>query len=229
MPHAGAAGDASCAVLLLPDVFGLSDFYRSLAERLAEEGFATLALEPWGAPVEVTDPGRFLRERSDPEVLARVQQGVDFLAAQARVRSVGVLGFCIGGTYALLAACELRGLAACVSCYGILSYAHGLLHEPGGRDLARKPVDPLGAVAALRCPALGLFGGRDEFVPEADVLELAARARAGGRALTVRLFPDAGHAFLNETRPHAYRPDDAREAWTLAVEFLRRELSAAAR
>lgn len=223
-PDAAAAG----AVLLLPDVFGLSDLYREMARRLAAEGFVTLALEPYGAPVTITDPGRFLRERSDPETLARIREGVELLAAR-HAGAVGVLGFCIGGTHALLAACALEGLSACVAFYGILSYEHGLLHDPAGRDPARKPADPLAAVAGLRCPALGLFGGRDEFVPAADVRALSARAREAGRSLAVHVYPEAGHAFLNEGRPQAFRPDDARDAWQRAVAFLRERLSAAAR
>ena len=228
-PDGPAPGAPSGGVVLLPDVFGLADLYRELARRLAGEGFVALALEPWGGPVSIPDPGRFLRERSDPEMLERVQRAVDFVASQPGVGATGVLGFCIGGTYALLSSCALRGLSACVAFYGILSYDHGLLHDPQGRDPARKPRDPIEAIPDLRCPALGLFGGRDEFVPEADVRTLVARAEAAGRDLEVHLYPGAGHAFLNETRPQAFRPDDARDAWGRAVAFLRRELSAAGR
>jgi carboxymethylenebutenolidase len=227
LPDAAPAGRMP-AVLLLPDVWGLSELYRGFAGRLAAEGFAVLALDPYGTAVEITDPGSFLRGRSDPEMMARIGAALGSLRSHAAVDAsrVGVVGFCIGGTQSLLAACTLPGLSACVSFYGILSYEHGLLYEPSGRDLARKPRDPLTAIADLRCPLLGLFGGRDEFVPAEDVRALEAGAARSGQRVEIRLYPEAGHAFLNETRPQAFRPDDARDAWRRTVDFLRRELSA---
>ncbi len=215
-------------VLLLPDVWGLSELYRGFAARLAADGFAVLALEPYGTAVEITDPGSFLRGRSDPEMLARIGSALEALRSHACVDAsrLGVVGFCIGGTQSLLAACALPGLSACVAFYGILSYEHGLLYEPAGRDLARKPRDPLAAIGELRCPLLGLFGGRDDFVPAEDVRALEAGAVRSGQRVEIRLYPEAGHAFLNETRPQAFRPDDARDAWRRMVDFLRRELSA---
>jgi carboxymethylenebutenolidase len=231
VPESGVSSTPRPGVLLLPDVWGLSALYRELARRLSEEGFVTLALEPYGGPVQITDPGRFLRERSDPETLARIRSGVGFLATQPAVAGerVGVIGFCIGGTNALLAACALPGLSACVSFYGILSYDHGLLHDPAGRDPSRKPRDPLAAIDDLACPLLGFFGGEDEFVPVADVRALEARAARAGKRAEIRIYPGAGHAFANETRPQAFRADAARDAWARMLAFLRSELSGAGR
>lgn len=231
VPDAAGPAVSRPAVVLIPDVWGLSEFYRELARRLMAEGFVTLALDPYGGPVQITDPGRFLRERSDPETLARIRAALEQLSVHPAVagQSVGVVGFCIGGTQALLAACALPGVSACVSFYGILSYEHGLLYDPAGRDPVRKPRDPIAAVPDLRCPLLALFGGRDEFVPARDVRALEARAAETGRRVEVRIYPEAGHAFLNETRPQAFRPDDARDAWARMLAFLRRELSGGAR
>jgi len=227
----GAGRSARCpGVVLIPDVWGLSQLYREFACRLAGEGFATLALDPYGGPIQITDPGRFLRERSDPEAQARVQASVDFLSMQTALASmpVGVVGFCIGGTHALLAACGLRGIAACVSFYGILSYDHGLLHDPAGRDFALKPRDPLAAITELRVPLLAIFGDHDEFVPETDVRALEATLKQTGKRAEIQVYRGAGHAFLNETRPQAFRPEAARDAWARMLAFLRRELTASA-
>jgi carboxymethylenebutenolidase len=231
VPEGAGGGVSRPGVLLLPDVFGLSALYRALARRLADEGFVVLALEPYAEPVEIVDAGSFLRARSDPETLARIRRGLDQLSAHPALGGAkpGVIGFCIGGTYALLAACGLPGIGACVCCYGILSYDHGLLHESACRDRSRKPRDPLAAVVDLGCPLLGLFGGRDEFVPLADVRALEAGAATAGHAVEIRIYPEAGHAFLNEMRPQAFRPDAARDAWPRIVAFLRTALSAGGR
>ncbi len=211
------------AVVLVPDVWGLTDFYRELARRLAAEGVAPLALDPYGAPVEIRDPGAWLRSRSDPEMLARIRSAVEFLASHAEAGGpVGILGFCIGGTYSLLSAAGVPGIQAAVAYYGILSYDHGLLHDPAGRDTARKPRAPIEAAPDLACPVLAIFGADDEFVPVEDVRALEAAAPAD--RLETHIYPGAGHAFLNETRPTAYRPEAARDAWARAVAFLRERL-----
>jgi carboxymethylenebutenolidase len=155
-------------------------------------------------------------------MLETIQEAVDRLAADEAVarRKIAVIGFCMGGQYALLAACACRGLSACVPFYGMLRYAEGL-------DPSRKPRSPLEALADLRCPVLGLYGEEDPIIPVADVRELEerlAKSRQGGE---VRLYAGAGHAFMNDTRPEMYRPTAAADAWPRSVAFLRRELGSA--
>ncbi len=215
-------------VVLIHDVWGLSDHTRDLARRLAGEGFAVLAVNLYqrkGAP-RIEDPGAWMRALSDPEALADVQAAVDLLAAQpgSRGRKVGVTGFCMGGSYALLAACGCRGLAAAVPFYGILSYAHGLMAGGGALDPAKKPRDPLAAASDLGCPLLAIFGAEDEFVPAADVRELERRLAASPQPSQLVTYAGCGHAFLNDTRPAAFRPEQARAAWALMVAFFRKEL-----
>jgi len=211
-------------VVLIHDVWGLQEHPRELARRLAAEGFGVLAVDLYRRESElrIVDPGAWMRELSDPEVLRDLQTAVDFVAAEpgCRGRGVGVVGFCMGGTYALLAGCSCSGVSAAVPFYGLLSHEHGLLHREGGLDPAKKPRQPLDAVADLRCPLLGFFGAQDEYVPLADVEELERRLATTGKPAEVVVYPDAGHAFLNDTRPDAFRPEAARDAWTRMLAFL---------
>lgn len=218
-------------VVMIHDVWGLSDHTRDYARRLATEGFAVLALDLYRreralGDVSITDPGAFMRKMSDPAVLGDVQSGVDLLAGRAEVEShgVGVLGFCMGGMYALLAGCELARIGAVVPFYGILSHHHGLLYDPDGLDPASKPVEPLDAAKNLRCPMLAFFGDQDEFIPIADIEELRARLATNGKDAEVVVYQGAGHAFMNDTRPAAFRAEAAKAAWAKTVGFLRRRL-----
>jgi carboxymethylenebutenolidase len=215
----------AAGVVMIPDVWGLSDHYRALARRLAGEGFAVLALDPYrktGRPAltDVASALAWIRELSDPLVLATVQEAADHLAGDVAVagRKVGVTGFCMGGQYALLSACGVRGLSACVAFYGMLRYAEGL-------DRERKPRSPLEALADLRCPVLGLYGEEDGIIPVADVRELERSLAKSGRPGGVRLYPKAGHAFMNDTRPEMYRPEAAADAWPRMVAFFREQLA----
>ncbi len=216
-PHPG--------VVMIPDVWGLADHYRELATRLASAGFAVLAVDPYRKTGrgEFSDPAgalAWISELPDPLVLETIQEAVDALAADASVagRKVGITGFCMGGQYALLAACTCRGLSACAPFYGMVRYAPGL-------DPARKPRSPLEAVRDLTCPVLGLYGEDDAIIPLADVEELRSRLAKSGQPFELRLYPGAGHAFMNDTRPAMYRPEAAADAWSRLVAFLHQRLA----
>jgi carboxymethylenebutenolidase len=219
---------ASPAVVMIHDVWGLSAHTRDYASRLANEGFAVLAIDLYrrARPEKIEDPGRFMRALSDPQVLGDLGLAAHFLAARPETNGrVGVLGFCMGGMYALMAGCADLGFAASVPFYGLLSHGHGILHDPAGLDPAVKPREPIAMAAELRCPMLAFFGDQDTFIPLEDVRKLErslARARAGAEIVVV---PGAGHAFMNDTRPDAYRPEAAADAWRRTADFLRAKLA----
>jgi len=199
-----------------------------MARRLAEQGFSVLAVDLYRRdPVQISDPGSHMRNLSDPQVLEDVQAAVDILVARPEThgRRAGVLGFCMGGMYALLAACSCRSVAAAVPFYGLLSHEHGILYDGAGLDPAKKPRAPLDYVPDLRCPLLACFGDQDEFIPLGDVRELEARLGSSMRDTEVIVYEGAGHAFLNDTRPDAFRPEAAADAWQRASRFLAANLA----
>ncbi len=216
-PHPG--------VVMIPDVFGLADHTRDIATRLAGEGFAVLAVDPYrlcGGVGAFDGPAaalRFIEGLSDPLILDTLQQGIDFLAAHkaARGQRIGVTGFCMGGQYALLGASACTGLSACAPFYGMLRYPEGL-------DPVRKPRSPLDALPDLRCPVLGFYGAEDEIIPVSDVQALRRGLARTPHKGEVRLYPGAGHAFMNDTRPQLYRKAAALDAFALLHTFLHAEL-----
>ncbi len=214
-------------VVLIHDVWGLGDHPREWARRLAEEDFDVLALDLYRRldSVTIDDPGEWMRALSDVAVLEDVQAGIDFLAREGRdsERPVAVAGFCMGGMYALLAACSCRGLSAAVPFYGMLSYQHGLLAGKGA-DGEKETRQPLDAIADRSCPLLAFFGADDAYIPMDDVELLKRRVAADRLPAEVVVYPGAGHAFMNDTRPDAFRPVAARDAWSRTVGFLRHHL-----
>src|SRR5438034_11585386 len=102
------------AVIVIHDVRGLSEHYRDIARRLASEGFFALAVDLYsreGAPELPTVEAAFtwMRHLRDQRVLADIDSAVRFLRIrpEVRVRSIGITGFCMGGQYALMAACSV--------------------------------------------------------------------------------------------------------------------------
>jgi carboxymethylenebutenolidase len=215
-------------VVMIHDVWGVTHHTRDLARRLAEAGFSVLALDLYRRKGDwkIENPGSWMRSLSDPEAIADVRAGVAFLADHpaSKGRPVGVMGFCMGGMVALLAACADTGVAAAVPFYGLLSHEHGILHAEEGLDPALKPRQPLDAVSDLRCPALCFYGDQDEFVPLADIELLRERLAYNEIAGEVVVYPGAGHAFMNEPRVEAYRPEAARDAWARMTAFLHEHL-----
>jgi len=223
-----AAGSVP-GVVMIHDVWGLTDHTRDLAGRLATEGFAVLALDLYRRldEVKIENPGVWMRGLSDPQILGDAQAGIDFLAAQPATDGmrVGITGFCMGGMYALMAGATCTGLGASVPFYGLLSHQHGILHTEAGLDPSLKPNEPLEVARDLRCPALAFYGDRDEFVPISDIELLKDRFEQSPQSAEVVVYPGAGHAFMNDTRPDAYRPDDAANAWQRMVAFLTKQLN----
>jgi len=217
LPDGGGGG-----VVIIHDVWGLSDHYRDIARRFAAEGFVALAVDAYArfGNVSIQDPGAWMRDLADADVLSVVEAGVNHLRRHPAVagRHVAVTGFCMGGMYALLAGASIRGVAAVAPFYGILSHAHGLLYDPKGLDPRKKPREPLEAARDIACPILAFFGAQDPYVPLEDVRELERRLR--GPSVEVHVYEGAGHAFMNDTRSEMYRPDAARDAWARVVAFL---------
>ena len=219
VPEARAAPPA---ILLIPDVYGLSDLYREIAGRFAACGFATLAIDLYtreGTPT-LAGPAQamaWIAALPDRRVLGDLEAGVDFLASGAgKTGPIGITGFCMGGQYALLAACSLRGLSACVSFYGMLRYE---------QRNATKPRSPLDAAADLTCPYLGIFGEDEALIPPSDVVELGSRLERAGKTFELKSYAGCGHAFLNHNRPEAYRPEAAADAFERSVRFFDANLS----
>jgi carboxymethylenebutenolidase len=114
-----------------------------------------------------------------------------------------------------------------VPFYGLLSHSHGLLAQEGGLDPKVKPREPIEAARDLACPLLAFFGEDDEYITGEDVESLQRVVDATPRAAEIVRFSGAGHAFMNDTRPDAYRPDAAQQAWARMVDFLRQHVGSA--
>jgi carboxymethylenebutenolidase len=214
-PHPG--------LVLIPDVRGLYDHFRDVAHRFAGEGFATLAVDLYsreGTPdlPDMDAVFRWMAALPDRRVLTDLHAARDFLSAHDSVGGgkVGVTGFCMGGQYALMAACSRWGFRACVSWYGMLRYA---------TTNETKPESPLDMTPRLTCPYLGFFGEQDTIIPLAHVAELKRRLTGSRHEVQIHTYANAGHAFFNDSRPEMYRPTAAADAWSRAIAFLRKHLA----
>jgi carboxymethylenebutenolidase len=194
-------------VLLLHSWWGLTPFFRSVADRLADEGFVVLAPDLMGGalPSSADEAQRLLAE-SDPN------EGVALVTASAaRLRNlritpdgpIAVVGFSMGASWALwLSARAPDVVAATVVFYG------------------SQNIDFDGA----RSAHLGHFAEHDPFESDDDIAFLEASLGLAGGDATFHRYAGTGHGFFESDRPDAFDADAAELAWSRTVEFLRAHL-----
>ena len=197
------------ALVVIHEWWGLNDWVKDQASRLADQGYVTLAIDLYRGKVATTPDDAHQIMRGVPQDRANR----DLLAASGYLRSqkyviparVGSIGWCMGGGYSLDLAVADPKLKAAVINYGHLA----------SDDATLKKVN-----AAI----LGIFGGQDKGIPPADVKQFESQLKALGKPVEIHIFPDAGHAFQNPNNKTGYRADDAAEAWTLTIAFLEKYL-----
>jgi carboxymethylenebutenolidase len=205
-------GSADRGVVLLPDIGGLRPLFDDLCERLAaEHGWTVCAPEPWPGREQLTIEERLQRvgELDDDAFLADVNAAADLLEAGGATR-VAVIGFCMGGMFALKAAGWTR-FDRIVSFYGMVR-----LPEHWRSDTVGEPLDVLGTMATgdLDGRVLSICGTEDSWVPAADLEDLAALG-----AEVVR-YPGADHGFVHDPDRPTHRAADAADAWARVVALL---------
>jgi len=204
------------AVLLLPAIAGINPYIASRAETLAGQGYNVLALDYFwreGQAPDISTPekiGAAVAALDDRQVAADIDAALDWLSAQGIAASrVATLGFCIGGTYSILAAA--RASLGCAIDY------YGQLQLP---ESASKPVSPTRVAATLRCPLLCHYGDWDRLVSAKDIAGFVQNLREGQRPYELLTFQGAPHAFDEFHRPQVFRPVASHQAWQASLRFL---------
>ena len=197
------------ALVVIHEWWGLNDWVKEQASKLADQGYVTLAVDLYRGKVATTpdEAHEIMRglpqDRSDRDLLA----AANYLRSLKNVEParVGSIGWCMGGGYSLDLALEDPRLAATVINYG---------HLATSPDSLKK----------IHASILGIFGGQDRGIPVSDVRAFEQQMKQLGKPIEVVVFPDAGHGFENPNNKPAYRADDADEAWKKTVAFLHRTL-----
>lgn len=200
---------ATRGVVLAPDIMGLRPLFTDLAGRLADEhGWAVCEVEPFPRHTGATIDERFelVRTLRDADQVGDLVAAAAVLRGRTGVERVAVLGFCMGGMYALKAA-DAGAFDRVVAFYGMIRVPERF-NGPGHRD-------PLLAVGAPgSAPVLAIVGGNDDFTPAPDIDDLE---RTGA---TVVRYPEAQHGFVHDPSRPTHRAADAADAWRRAVAFL---------
>jgi len=197
------------AIIVIHEWWGLNDWVKDEASKLADQGYEALAIDLYRGKVATTADMAHELMRGVPEDRAKrdLHAAFEFLQSQPNVEKdrIGAIGWCMGGGYSLDVALQEPTLAADVINYGHLA------------------TDPE-ALKKINAPILGLFGGQDRGITPDDVHKFEAAMKQAGKRIDVKIYDDAGHAFENPNNKDGYRADDTADAWKRTVSFLAENL-----
>ena len=193
------------AVIVIQEWWGLNEHIKEIADRYAAEGFTAIAPDLYRGRV-AKDP----KEASEMMNSLAIEDGLDTIRHSLDAASIaydlshfGITGYCMGGTFALRAACELEGLSAAAPFYGDI------------------PEDNV--LKKLTVPTIFISGTRDGWITPEKVAGLEdASERFELPIHSVKY--DADHAFFNDTRPEVYDETAAKDAWALVIGFFKDKL-----
>jgi carboxymethylenebutenolidase len=193
------------AVIVIHEIFGMSDFIRQTTEQLAKDGFVAIApdlLSRRGGTPASPDSARKLIATLNPDT---VTQDLDatrrYLNTLRSVHAneIGVIGFCWGGGQSFRYATNAPDLKAFVVCYG---------PSPNPADMAK-----------IRAKGLGVYAENDARI-NAGLPDAAAAMRTAGKDYPYAVYPGVGHGFLRSRE----KPEVADSAWRAVITFFRAQL-----
>jgi carboxymethylenebutenolidase len=198
-PEKGGPG-----VLLLHAWWGLKPYFKKASDQLAEQGFTVLAPDLcYGHVAQTIDEAKALMATYENEGMGEIVKAAkDHLSQLTNGKPIAVLGFSMGGYWSMLTAATEPDVAAAVIFYG-----------SGGEDYSQ-----------VSAKVLGHFSDADEYDLLEGVRAWEAEMKAAGIDVTLHIYPNAAHWFMEEDRPE-YDPAAAKLAWERTFEFLKKNLS----
>lgn len=196
------AGDSThnAAVILIHEWWGINDHIRDLAGRYAREGYTCIAPDLFRGQTasNTQEAAKLMNELPLDDGIETIKRAIEEGRAQYGIEKYAITGYCMGGTFALRAACLINTLSAAAPFYGDI------------------PEDEM--LAQLKVPVLFVAGERDGWITPEKVEGLKDAARRHNLPLEVVSY-DADHAFFNNTRPEVYNAEAAADAWQRVLKL----------
>ena len=200
------------AIIVIQEWWGLTDHIKDIAKRYAVEDYVAIAPDMYSRlgyalTADAGEAGRLMNTLQQEDGLKDLNATVTYLKSVPEVDGarIGVTGFCMGGSYALMLPCVNAEIKATVPFYGQVPNPDALLQK-------------------LSAPVLYLYGEDDGWITKADVQRLAAALKKYNKTGQIKTFPGAPHAFFRDVDKSVYRPDAAKDAWSRALAFFKLHL-----
>jgi carboxymethylenebutenolidase len=200
--------EPTASIIVIHEWWGLNDNVRAMADRLAGEGYAALAVDLYEGEVAEDREGAMTLMRGASEnrdrLVENLRQAHAYLAARGATR-IGVIGWCFGGGWSLQTGLTLGDeIDATVIYYGRLQ-------------------TETDALAPLTSPVLGIFGAEDRGIPLEGVRKFEAALAELGIPASIHVYEGADHAFANPSGTR-YKAEAAEDAWSKTLAFFAEHL-----
>lgn len=207
------AGGGPCpAVIVIQEWWGLNDHIRDVARRFAREGYFAIAPDLYSrqgnkVAAEPNLAAELMGGLKKEDGITDLKSTLTWMRAQKQTQQsrIGVTGYCMGGSYAMLLPCESKEISASAPFYGEIPSDEKL------RDLG--------------CPIFYAYGENDGWIQRADVDRLAAALKKFSKAGEVKVYDGCSHGFFNDTRTDVYAPGEAKDAWERTLKLFKANLS----
>jgi carboxymethylenebutenolidase len=198
------AGTGS-AVLLIQEWWGINDHIRDIAGRYAGEGYLCIAPDLYRGKLarNSEEASQLMQSLALADGIETIRVAVDEAKRVYQAQKIGITGYCMGGTFALRAACEINELAAAAPFYG---------------DIPEEDV-----LKKLSVPTLFIAGKRDAWINAEKVNQLIQAKHKYDLPVEAVTY-DADHAFFNDTRPEVYDAEAAADAWRRVLGLFEKHL-----
>ncbi|MBH0179532.1 MAG: dienelactone hydrolase family protein [Nitrospira sp.] len=200
------------AIIVIQEWWGLTDHIKDIARRYAAEGYVAIAPDLYSRlghalTTDAGEAGKLMNTLKQEDGLNDLNATVTYLKSVPEVdgTKVGVTGFCMGGSYALMLPCVNPAIKATVPFYGQVP-------------------NPDAPLQKLSAPVLYLYGEDDGWITKADVQRLAAALKTYNKPGEIKTYPGAPHAFFRDNDPSVYRPEAAKDAWGRTKAFFKQHL-----
>jgi carboxymethylenebutenolidase len=210
LPPAGGEAKKP-ALVVIQEWWGVDDWILEQTDRFASQGYVALAADLYrGRKTNSPDEAHeLMRGMPEDRAIADLKAAVNYLAGRPDVdpNRIGVIGWCMGGGYALkLATVEPRLKATAVN-YG------SLITDPA-------------AIRKINSQILGNYGAADRGIPAEDVKKFGGQLTQYGKLGDIKIYEGAGHAFMNPNNKQGYNAAAAQDAWSRIDSFFARTLRA---
>lgn len=207
------------AIVVIQNKYGVKEFTQEMTRRVAEAGYIGIAPQLYhrsGEPKDDEEIERLRPSRSDTNVISDLNGAINFLqgCANADTSRLGIVGFCMGGRVAFLAAAATPSFSAAVDFYGGGVYSKEGPDRPAPSELA----------ANVSCPIQGHFGMLDTHPSPAEMHKLDAELTRLGKQHEFFFYDNAPHSF-NNSAMKKYCPDADKISWQRTLEFFAQHLA----
>ena len=206
------------AVVVIQAADGVDEFIQTIADRLADQGYAAVAPSLYHRTTEAIEKAKGKTRRQlldDPEIVADINATVAFMQQHPSVNGerIGITGFCMGGRVVWLAAATVPHFKAVVPYYG------GFMMDCWGEGTQ----SPFELSEGINCPMLYHFGEIDRNPTLEDMAKFDEQLTQLGKPHEFHVYPGADHRFADFTFTNYQKAADEL-AWSRTLEFFAEHL-----